>query len=95
MVRPFDLIEICQSLKGFVCQNWNRAPAGKPGIALKVVFMHWLFNHHYSLIMQPVNEVDGLFAICPALIGIDIEGDISDGTDAAEAARSNPYRFAP
>ncbi len=63
----------------FISKNWKRTVFRHPCQVVDLSFGHGLFNHHDAFFLQPVNHVECLVLVFPALVGVDGDGQVGDG----------------
>ena len=76
--------DVVQSLDGFVAEDGKRTALPEPGQVVDPADGHRLFHHHDPVVPEPVDHVQRLEAVGPALVGIDGDGKVGDGTDGVD-----------
>ena len=76
--------DIIQSLDGLVAEDGQLAAFPEPGQVVDAVDGHRLLHHHDAMVPEPVDHVQGLEAVGPALVRIDGDREVRDGTDGLD-----------
>ena len=84
MVCSLDRRDVGQTLDRLVREDRQRAPLGDPCIVVESLLRHRLLHHHHAVLLQPVDLVQRLLAVLPALVRIYGQrqvGDFAYGAD--------------
>ena len=84
MVCALDRRDIGKPLNRFVGEDRQRAPFGDPCIVVEPLLRHRLLHHHHTVLLQPMDLVQRLLAVLPALIGIYGQRQVSDFANGAD-----------
>ena len=75
---------IDQTLDGFIGKKREGAALVEPGLVIDTAHGHGLLDHYDAMLLEPVDHVEGLEAVGPALVGIDSEREVGDGADGLD-----------
>ena len=76
--------DVDQALDGFIGKKREGAAFVEPGLVIDTAHGHGLLDHHDAVFLEPVDHVEGLEAVGPALVGIDGERKVGDGADGLD-----------
>ena len=76
--------DVVDALDGLVAEQGQRAALVEPGQVLDAMDGQGLFDQDDAVLAEPVDHVEGVEAVRPALVRIDGEGDVGDGADGLD-----------
>ena len=76
--------DIVDALDGLVAEEGQGAALLEPHLVLDAADGHGLFDHDDAVVAEPVDHVEGLVAVGPALVRVDGEGEVGDGADGLD-----------